>query len=422
VTSHGVRELLLLGRRGGEAAGAVQLAQELSGLGAAVRWVACDVADRQALAQALAQVPAGHPVTAVVHAAGVLDDGVVSSLTPQRMDTVLAPKVDGAWHLHELTAGMDLAAFVMFSSVAATLGGAGQGNYAAANAFLDALAGYRQWLGLAATSMAWGLWEQASTMTGHLGERDLDRLSRAGVAPLSTRDGLTLFDLGWQATEAVLLPMRLNTAALRAQATTAAGVPALLQGLVSTPTRRGAPTTATASNAAVLRQRLAAMSTAEGHRHLLELVRAQAANVLGHISTEQIRPDQAFKDLGFDSLTAVELRNRLTGATGLRLPATIVFDHPTPTVLTKHLNAELVGEGLASTTPALAELDRLKVTLASMAPDASTSAEIATRLQNLVLQWSKSRASITGDGIDDRFQSATPDEVLDFIDNELGLS
>ena len=419
VVARGVRWLLLVGRRGERAPGAAGLAQELSGLGAGVSWVACDVADRQALAGVLAQVPVEHPVTAVIHAAGVLDDGVVSSLTPQRMDAVLAPKVDGAWNLHELTRDMDLAAFVVFSSAAATLGGAGQGNYAAANAFLDALASYRQGLGLSATSLAWGWWEQASGMTGHLGEVDLDRLRRKGRTALSTQDGLALFDLGWRSGEAMLLPIRFNTAVLRAQAAST-GLPALLQNLVATPTR---PTTATAgaSSAAGLKQRLAAMPPAEGQRLLLDLVRTQAANVLGHATTEQIEPDRAFKELGFDSLTAVELRNRLTNTTGLRLPATLVFDYPTPVALAQQVKAELIGEGPASAAPVLAELDKLKVALASLVPDASTSLEIATRLQNLVLQWSEVRLPVTGEVVDDRLESASPDEVFDFIDNELRL-
>ena len=342
VVVYGVRRLLLVGRRGEAAAGAVELAEELSGLGARVSWVACDVADREALAGVLAGVPVGHPLTAVVHAAGVLDDGVVSSLTPQRVDAVLAPKVDGAWHLHELTRDMDLAAFVLFSSAAATLGGAGQGNYAAANSFLDALACYRQGLGLPGTSLAWGWWEQASGMTGHLGEVDLDRLRRAGVTALSSQEGLQLFGLGWRSGEAMLLPIRLDTAVLRAQAAST-GLPALLHDLVKTPTRPTAAP-ATVSGAAGLKQRLAAMPAAEGQRLLLELVRTQAANVLGHATIEQVEPDRPFKELGFDSLTAVELRNRLTSTTGLRLPATLVFDHPTPVATAQHLNAELQSE------------------------------------------------------------------------------
>ena len=341
VVVYGVRRLLLVGRRGEAAAGAVELAEELSGLGARVSWVACDVADREALAGVLAGVPVGHPLTAVVHAAGVLDDGVVSSLTPQRVDAVLAPKVDGAWHLHELTRDMDLAAFVLFSSAAATLGGAGQGNYAAANSFLDALACYRQGLGLPGTSLAWGWWEQASGMTGHLGEVDLDRLRRAGVTALSSQEGLQLFGLGWRSGEAMLLPIRLDTAVLRAQAAST-GLPALLHDLVKTPTRPTAAP-ATVSGAAGLKQRLAGVSQQEQQQILLQLVRAQVAGVLGEGVAEAVEANRAFRELGFDSLMAVELRNRLAGVTGLRLPATLVFDYPTPVALAGFVAAQVVG-------------------------------------------------------------------------------
>jgi NADP-dependent 3-hydroxy acid dehydrogenase YdfG/acyl carrier protein len=332
VSEHGVRHLVLASRRGEEAPGVVELVAELGEMGANVLVAACDVADRDALAQLLSRVPSEHPLTAVVHAAGVLDDGVVSSLTAEQVDRVLRPKVDGALNLHELTQGLELSGFVLFSSVAATLGGLGQGNYAAANAFLDALAAHRRARGLAGTSMAWGLWAEASGMTGHLDEVALTRMRRVGLAALSSEEGLALFDAARRVDRAVVLPMRLDTAALRSQS--GSGVPALLQGLIRPRARR---LSKAGAGAEALAQRLAGLSEVEQDRVLLELVRSEVAIVLGHAGLDLVESDQTFGDLGFDSLTAVELRNRLNAVTGLRLPATLVFDYPTSTRLASYL-------------------------------------------------------------------------------------
>ncbi len=204
--------VVLLSRSGPAAPGAAGTAAEVAGAGADVLVAACDAADRDALAAVLAAVPASRPLTAVVHAAGVLDDGVVGSLTPARVDAVMRPKADAAWHLHELTAGLDLEAFVLFSSGAATFGAAGQGNYAAANAFLDGLAARRQAAGLPGVSLAWGMWAEASTMTGHLTGSDLDRVTRSGMSALSTADGLGLLDLALARDEALLIPSRVDLA------------------------------------------------------------------------------------------------------------------------------------------------------------------------------------------------------------------
>ncbi|WP_372503531.1 type I polyketide synthase [Streptomyces spectabilis] len=332
VTAHGVRRLLLVSRRGGESDEAARLGAELTGHGARVTWAACDVADRDALAAVLGAVPAAHPLNGVVHAAGVLDDGVIAALTPERVERVFRPKADAALHLAELTAGQDLAAFVVFSSAAAALGSAGQGSYAAANAFLDALAARRRRQGLPALSLGWGLWADTSAMTAGL---DRSRAARSGLRELATDEGLALFDAALAGTDPLLLPMRLDTAALRARGD---ALPPVLRGLVRASERRGATR---AAGAAALRRRLAALSPAERDLHLLDLVRAETATVLGHPSPEAVGHERAFKDLGFDSLTAVELRNRLTAATGLRLPATLVFDHPTPAALAGRLAAEL---------------------------------------------------------------------------------
>ncbi|MER6303028.1 SDR family NAD(P)-dependent oxidoreductase, partial [Kitasatospora sp. NPDC001539] len=339
VTDHGVRHLLLLGRRGPEAPGAAELAAELTALGAAVTVTACDTADRADLARVLAAVPAEHPLTGVVHAAGVLDDAVIASLTPAQVTAVLRPKVDAAWHLHELTRDADLRAFVLFSSSAAVLGGPGQGNYAAANAFLDALARRRRAEGLPGLSIAWGLWERASGMTGHLEAGDLARLRRSGVSPLSDADGLAMFGAALHSDRDQLVAMKLDVAAARA-AFPSGSVPPLLRRLVGAGARRAAAADA-ADDGPAPALRLTALPEAERARALLELVRSNAAVVLGHATDGAIQPDRAFKQLGFDSLTAVELRNRLNAATGLRLPATMVFDHPTPDALAAFLQAEL---------------------------------------------------------------------------------
>ncbi|KIF03392.1 polyketide synthase, partial [Streptomyces sp. RSD-27] len=230
VTEHGVRRLLLTSRRGEAAAGAGELLEELRALGAEATLAACDVADREALAGLLDGIPAAHPLTAVVHTAGVLDDGILEALTPERLDHVLPAKVDAAVHLHELTRDADLAAFVLFSAAAGTLGAAGQANYAAANTFLDALAHRRRAEGLPATALAWGLWAERSGMTGDLADTDLERISRAGVAALSSAEGLALMDTARATGDATAVPMHLDLAALR-QAD-ASMVPPLLRGLV----------------------------------------------------------------------------------------------------------------------------------------------------------------------------------------------
>ncbi|OPF71888.1 hypothetical protein VT50_0232360 [Streptomyces antioxidans] len=332
VVEHGVRHLMLLSRSGPAAPGAEALVSELSERGADVRVVACDVADRADLAAALAQVE--HPVTGVVHAAGVLDDGVVSALTPHRVSAVLRPKAIGAWHLHELTQDMPVRAFVLFSSVAGVLGGAGQANYAAANAFLDALAGQRRRHGLPATSLAWGLWSTETGMTGRLDGASRARVARGGIAALSTEEGLGLFDAACATDTAQVVPVRLALDALRARAERN-DLPALFRGLVAD--RPKAIATAAASH-----DPLVGLSGADRHGYLLDLVRGRVAIVLGHADASAIDPHRVFQELGFDSLTAVELRTGLSEATGLRLPATLVFDHPTPAALAARLD-ELLG-------------------------------------------------------------------------------
>ncbi|MEH0554901.1 SDR family NAD(P)-dependent oxidoreductase [Streptomyces sp. B21-101] len=339
VTGYGVRRLLLVSRRGADAPGAADLAAELGALGAAVRIAACDVADRQALAGLLASVEAEHPLTAVVHTAGVLDDGTVTALTPQRLERVLRPKADAAWHLHELTADLDLAAFVLFSSVMGTIGGAGQANYSAANVYLDALAEHRRAQGAEATSLAWGFWDQRSELTGELDEVDIARMARAGLVPLASHEGLALFDAALSSPDAALVPARLDLSRLRAQADSGS-LPGVLSGLVRARTRRTVAAAPAAGGSAASHP-FAGLTGAELERTLLESVCGHAAAVLGHGSPGAIRADSKFKTLGFDSLSSVELRNRLNEATNLRLSATAVFDHPTPAAMVAYLRGEL---------------------------------------------------------------------------------
>ncbi|MFC4116911.1 type I polyketide synthase [Nonomuraea zeae] len=332
VTEHGVRNLLLLGRRGAAAEGVAELVAELSGHGAEVSVAACDAADRDALAAVLAGVPADRPLRAVVHAAGIIDDGIATSLTPERLDSVLRAKASAAWHLHELTAGLDLDAFVLFSSVAGVLGSPGQANYAAANAFLDGLAAHRHALGLPATSLAWGMWAQTSAMTASA-RQDL-------LVPLTSAEGLSLFDAGLVTARAMLVPVRIDQQALRglAESELLPPIAGRLLGTAARPrrARRG-------GDAAGLRLRLAGLGETERRRAVLELVVADIAAVLGHDSAQAVAPDRALQEIGFDSLTAVELRNRLNASTGLQLPATLVFDHPTANDLAAYVDSLVQG-------------------------------------------------------------------------------
>ncbi|MFJ9034178.1 type I polyketide synthase, partial [Streptomyces sp. NPDC102274] len=337
VAERGVRHLLLVSRRGLAADGAETLKAELTAQGAQVTVAPCDVTDRTALAELLATVPAAHPLTAVVHTAGVVDDGVIGSLTPARLDSVLRPKADAAWNLHELTRGLDLAAFVLFSSVAATLGSPGQANYAAGNAFLDALATHRRGSGLPGLALAWGPWTQSVGMTRTLTDIDVERIARSGMPPLSVDQGVALFDAALATDVPAVAPVRLDLPVLRTQGE----IPPLLRGLIRTPGRRAAAQVS--ETAGGLAQRLSGLNGAERHEILLDLVRGQVAQVLGHADAAEVEATRQFQDLGFDSLTAVELRNGLNTVTGLRLPATMVFDYPTPSALADHMRDELLG-------------------------------------------------------------------------------
>ncbi|MFI0858445.1 SDR family NAD(P)-dependent oxidoreductase [Streptomyces sp. NPDC021098] len=342
VTAYGVRRLLLISRSGPQ--GTSTIAAELAELGAEATVAACDAADRQSLEALLGSLPEEHPLGAVVHCAGTLDDGIVTALSPERFDGVLRPKVDAAWNLHQLTRDMDLDAFVLYSSAVGVLGSPGQANYAAANSFLDGLAQHRRACGLPATSLAWGLWEQGGGMAGTLDEQDRARMNRNGLLPMPAEQALAHFDAALEAATAVVVPAKLDLAGLRARAASAPVAP-IFRGLVRTPLRSAAQSAAAGGDAGGLRQSLNGRTEPEQRRVLLDFLRGHVASVLGHGSPDAIDPAHSFKDLGFDSLSSVELRNSLNKASGMRLPSTLLFDYPTPTVLANYMRGELVGSG-----------------------------------------------------------------------------
>jgi len=409
LAGRGVRHVLLLSRRGLGAEGADGLVVELAGFGCEARVVACDVGDRDALAGVIAGIPAERALTGVVHAAGVLDDGVLEALDGGRVGRVMRPKVDAAVYLHELTRHLPLSVFVLFSSMAGILGGPGQGNYAAANAFLDALAYHRRTHGLPGLAIAWGLWAQATGMSGELTNVDVARLRGAGMLPLSVEQGLALFDRALTSGEALLLAAPLERRTLRAHAR--AGIlPPLLSGLVGRTPRR-----VSADHAGSLARRLAGVPEEDRDALVLELVIGHAAAVLGHSTPDTIDPDRAFKDLGFDSLSAVELRNRLAQTTGLRLPSTLIFDQPTPTTLATHLHhqTQLAQHGVVDR-----ELDRLEAALSSASDERK--GVVLARLTSLVSRLAPEESPANGTATVELIEAASATEILDLIDRELG--
>jgi acyl carrier protein len=322
---------------------------------------------------------------------------VVTSLTSERLDVVLRPKADAAWHLHELTRDLKLSAFVLFSSLAGVLGSPGQGNYAAANAFLDALAHQRRAHGLPAISLAWGLWETGG-MTAGMAEADLRRLERAGLRPLPVADGLAMFDAGLRSELPVLVPARFVQA----------------RSGTRTPLRR-------AGTPGGLAERLAGMEPADRRSALADLVLRQAAAVLGFADGSAIDPQRQFQDLGFDSLTAVEFRNRLAAVTGLRLPATLIFDYPTSQELVEHLTGHFDGakDEEAGILRLFAELDRIENSMALLTEESTARGRLVARLKEVLSGLSDSGGE---SGVADQIEAATDDEMFAFIDNELEVS
>ncbi|MDV9168538.1 SDR family NAD(P)-dependent oxidoreductase [Streptomyces sp. W16] len=362
VTTHGIRHLLLAGRRGSDAAGASELRAALEGTGAKVTIVACDVSDPGQLGRLLESVPAGHPLTGVFHTAGTLADATIGNLTSGDLDEVFAPKADAAWQLHERTRHLDLTAFVLYSSTAATFGNPGQGNYVAANTFLDALAHLRRRQGLPATSVAWGWWQPVTGLTGALTDTDNTRIARLGLAPITAQHGHALLDTALELPHPVLTASPLDQRTLHANSELGTLHPLLDRLTISPTTRRaGSPPGSTRD----LHKDLADLGPEPRLRRLRTLVTTHAAAVLGLDDSSQIPADQPFKMSGFDSLTALELRNRLTSATGLRLPATLIYDHPTPDALADHLNDQLFPTA-EEVRPTPAEDARIRRAIASI--------------------------------------------------------
>ncbi|HXQ88426.1 MAG TPA: SDR family NAD(P)-dependent oxidoreductase, partial [Solirubrobacterales bacterium] len=393
VAEHGARRLLLLSRSGAEAPGAQELIAELERMGAKAELRACDVGERAQLQELLAELPAEHPLGAVVHAAGALEDATL----------------EGAWHLHELTEGLDLSAFVLFSSAAGVLGAPGQANYAAANAFCDALAQHRACLGLPATSIAWGPW--SGGMTAGLGEADLARMARAGFATLEQAEGLARFDVALLAARPLTLGLALEPRGLAARA--AAGeLPPLLGALTRAPRRRSA-------RSGELAAKLASMPEPERQPYALALVRSEVAAVLGLAAGEAVDPERAFKELGFDSLAAVELRNRLRDATGLRLAATVVFDHPSASALATRLIEE--SEGGAGASGVEAEWVRFERSLTALAEDDPRRQRIAVQVRALLATLEDGSGPAARTEAIETLESASDEELLRFVDEQMGV-
>jgi acyl transferase domain-containing protein len=422
VKSHGARRMLLVSRRGPEAKGAAELQAELRELGAEVAIAACDVTDRAALGRLFAAIPKEHPLGAIVHSAGALDDGVLESMDAERLAHTMRPKAEAAWHLHELSAELDLSQFLLFSSAAGLLGGAAQANYAAANSFLDALAALRHSQGLPATALAWGLWDQQSSLAGELQidvglpERMANQIrQRLGFAPMAPEEGLELFDAARELTEPLLAPVHFDRTALRDRAEAGTLAP-ILRGLIRTSPRREA-------QGRSLAQRLRELPEGEREAMVLDLVRSQVAVVLGHASAADVEPDRAFQEIGLDSLGAVELRNQLSASTGLSLAPTLVFDYPSAAALASRLLSD-AGAG-AGAEDELREgeirelLVKLETTLSSLDPSDGVRERASTRLRSLLVGLSDSDSPEDGESAED-LASMSHEEMFELIDEEFG--
>ncbi|MFB8413905.1 type I polyketide synthase [Streptomyces albidoflavus] len=348
---HGAERLILTGRRGPEAPGAAALHAELAALGTTPLIVACDVAERDALAALLRE----HPVDAVFHAAGTAPSAPLAELDAEGLAEAGRAKVQGARHLHDLLAHQPLDAFVLFSSIAGVWGSGGLGAYATANSHLDALAELRRAQGLAATSVAWGPWDESGMAAGDAAEG----LRRRGLRPLPPARAVLALGQALRADDTCVTVADVDWDRFLPAFTAARpaplfdGVPAAREAAArTTATGPGDPTAGTGT-ATGLRAELAALSRTDGRALLLDLVRRHTAEVLGHGTGDLVDPRRPFRDLGFDSLTAVELRSALARATGLTLPATLAFDHPTPSDLVGFLHTELapVETGAPAATP-----------------------------------------------------------------------
>ena len=397
---HGARHLLLASRSGEAAEGARELREELEGLGVTVEIAACDVSDRAQVQELLASIDPEHRLGAVIHCAGLLEDATVPNASAEQLARVFGPKVDAALHLHELTAALDLTHFVLFSSIAGVFGGAGQGAYAAANRCLDALAQARRAEGLAATSLAWGLWSEENAATAGADAADVARVwrlaaQRFALLPLSPERGLALFDAALARPEELLVPVDLDFALLRGRAR-ADSLPALYKGLVRAPVK-------TSGEGGSLARRFAAATEAKREELVLEIVRGHVAAVLGHESAAQVAPDKAFKELGFDSLAAVELRNRLELDSELSFASSLAFDYPTPAAVAEYLVGEL-GSGPAGAAAGSSEEREIRDALAQIPLERLRGAGLLGALLELV-------------GADEGPEGEAPEQPIEQIDS-----
>ncbi|MFE9796455.1 type I polyketide synthase [Streptomyces goshikiensis] len=420
LAENGAEHLLLASRRGAEAPGAAELREELTALGARVTLAACDVSDREALAGLLATVPADQPLTAVIHAAAVVDDGVIETLTADQVAAVLRVKVDATRHLHELTRDLDLSAFVLFSSFAATFGAPGQGNQAPGNAFLDAFAEYRRAAGLPATSLAWGPWGSADGDDSAAG----DRMRRHGIIAMPPARTLASLQHALDRDETTLTVVDMDWKRFTLAFTADRPRPLLLElpearRVIESAERESAEDLA---GGVPLTQQLAGLPDVEQERLLLDLVRTAVAAVLGHADLTAVEAGRAFKELGFDSLTSVELRNRLGAVSGLKLPASLVFDHPTPAAVAAYLRAGIVPDAAAGGAPLLEEIDKLESVLERGTADNVVRARVTMRLQSLLAKWSETEDPAEEDPADEaeQVQDASDEELFALINNGLG--
>ncbi|MFG2653544.1 SDR family NAD(P)-dependent oxidoreductase, partial [Streptomyces sp. NPDC048436] len=430
ITHHGIRHLLLASRSGPQAPGADQLTTELRELGAEVTIAACDTADPDQLTTLLNTIPTQHPLQAVIHTAGVIDMAPLQNLTPHQLHTVLRPKIDAAWNLHHATRHHHLNAFILYSSLATTLASPGQANYAAANAYLNALAHHRHTQNLPATSIAWGPWADNNGMIRHLNTTTRNHTTRTGFPPLTTQHALTLLDTALTTHHPTTTATHLNTTNLTTQAHNNT-LPPLLHHLTPTTHHHNGSTKAdTASSRArtgSLAEELGSLTKDEQSERLLSLVRATVAGVLAHPEPELIAAQQSFKALGFDSLTTVQLRNHLSRATGLRLPATLAFDHPTPQHIATYLREQLAPFGGQQSRDAgtldvlMTEIGKLESALSPGAMGAAEHAQVSARLKELLTSWEnghQGHPAMTDPAPDD-LDSATDDELFSVLDGEL---
>jgi acyl transferase domain-containing protein/NAD(P)-dependent dehydrogenase (short-subunit alcohol dehydrogenase family)/acyl carrier protein len=420
LTAAGAEHLVLTSRRGEDAPGARELAAELRASGARVTVAACDVADRDALAALLASLPGDCPLRAVVHAAGAAQRiANLDELDLAEFAEVARAKVLGARHLDELLADRPLDAFVLFSSGSAVWGSAGQTAYGSANAYLDGLADRRRAQGRTATAIAWGSWQ-----SGMVDDELAAVLRRIGAPAMEPSRALVALSrqLGRQESQVVIADIDWERFA---PTYTLARPRPLLNALpeVRQVLEGGAPDGGSRGDA--LRERLDGASASERHRILLDLVRDQVAELLGYDDAAQLEPGKTFEHLGFDSVAAVDLRNRLSAATGRQLPSTMVFDHATPVALAEFLRTELCPEGDSGggLPPVLAELERLKESVAALAPEEIQQYRIAAQLQTVLARITEASGAATdGAGLGGQLDAASADDVFAFIDKELGLA